>query len=614
MKNTQGGTEKNTTAKADITSAAAKNQRRMQDKQKIAALRVLAQKEKQEAAEKRKQRIRELAAMSRSEKRAFLDAEKAQKHKEKAQTQSDALKRQQDYQSLSPSEKKAYRQEQRHKHRLIKRAKSSYVPAQIIKYTLLAALLATLIYVGDIAYGAFIDNASAFHNTEAAVVKPSETPVPTPEPSASATVAPTPTPNPYDLLLQQADLDFMKNRVNILVLGIDESLERADWQTFRTDTMLLMSIDFDTNDVFMISLPRDSYVWIYNQDHRDKINTAFSEGGGYKKNGFEYAMKTVSMALGGVPVNNYVCFDMNVVKEVVNAIGGLYYDVDVNVSMCGRKIEKGYQYMDGQNVLDYCRQRHGSSDIARVDRQQRMILAIFNEIKSTGQLGDIPAIYSAVTGNIYTDLTLKQIASLAAFAMKVDLESIERHTLPGGFLNIDGTSFWGVDLSKTRRLVKDIFGATIKINESEDLETLLALAQEKRNVVASAEAAAANAESYVNANTAFISAEERADFQSRTADLRAVAAVKNTEDVSITIPPIYAAIDEFNAYFGTLQGTVEARKTEAAATQPPAPESPAPETSAPASPTPETSVPASPTPESSAPESTKTESADSPAA
>lgn len=614
MKNTQGGTEKNTTAKAEITGAAAKNQRRMQDKQKIAALRVLAQKEKQEAAEKRKQRKRELAAMSRSEKRAFLDAEKAQKHKEKAQTQSDALKRQQDYQSLSPSEKKAYRQEQRHKRRLIKRAKSSYVPAQIIKYTLLAALLAGLIYVGDIAYGAFIDNASAFHNTEAAVVKPSETPVPTPEPSASATVAPTPTPNPYDLLLQQADLDFMKNRVNILVLGIDESLERADWQTFRTDTMLLMSIDFDTNDVFMISLPRDSYVWIYNQNHRDKINTAFSEGGGYKKNGFEYAMKTVSMALGGVPVNNYVCFDMNVVKEVVNAIGGLYYDVDVNVSMCGRKIEKGYQYMDGQNVLDYCRQRHGSSDIARVDRQQRMILAIFNEIKSTGQLGDIPAIYSAVTGNIYTDLTLKQIASLAAFAMKVDLESIERHTLPGGFLNIDGTSFWGVDLSKTRRLVKDIFGATIKINESEDLETLLALAQEKRNVVASAEAAAANAESYVNANMAFISAEERADFQNRTADLRAVAAVKNTEDVSITIPPIYAAIDEFNAYFGTFQGTVEARKTEAAATQPPAPESPAPETSAPASPTPETSVPASPTPESSAPESTKTESADSPAA
>lgn len=548
----------------------------MQDKQKIEALRVLAQEKKHEAAEKKRIRRQSLASMSREEKKTFLNNEKAQKRQTEEQIKANADKRRKEYLSFSPSEKKSYLKEQRYKRRLIKRAKSSYAPVQIIKYTLLAALLAGLIYAGDIAYGTFIDNTSAFQNTEMAVVEPSKTTAPTPKLSVSTTAAPTPTPNPYNLLLQQADLDFMKNRVNILVLGIDESLERAKWETFRTDTMLLMSVDFNTNDVCMISLPRDSYVWIYNQD-RDKINTAFSKGGGYKKNGFEYAMKTVSMALGGVPVNNYLCFDMNVVKEVVDAIGGLYYDVDVDVSMCGRKIETGYQYMDGQKVLDYCRQRHGSSDIARVDRQQRMILAIFNEIKSTGQLKDIPAIYSAVTGNIYTDLSLKQIASLAAFAMKVDLESIERYTLPGGFLNIDGISFWGVDLSQTRSLVKDIFGVTIKINEADDLATLKALAEEKRNLVTAAEITAANAEGYVNANTAFISPEEMADFQSRTANLRAVAAVKNTEDVSVTLPPIYAAIDDFNVYFGSFQGTVEARKAQASAAQPPAPESPSPE-------------------------------------
>jgi len=578
MKDMQSGQNK-AAADTDKNSAVTKKQRRMQDKQKIAALRTIAQEEKQQAAEIKIKRRQELALMSRQEKKEFLAAEKANKLKEKEQIHAKKVAQKADYLALSVSKKRALRKQQKHERRLTKRAKRSYVPVQIVKYTLLAALLAVLVYAGDIAYGAFIDNASAFQNTDAAVVKHSETPAPTSQPSACATAAPTPTPDPYDLLLQQADLDFMKNRVNILVLGIDESLERADWQTFRTDTMLLMSIDFDTNDVCMISLPRDSYVWIYNQDKRDKINTAFSEGGGYKKNGFEYAMKTVSMVLGGVPVNNYVCFDMNVVKEVVNAIGGLSYDVDVNVNMCGRKIEKGYQHLDGQMVLDYCRQRHGSSDIARVDRQQRMILAIFNEIKSTGQLGDIPAIYSAVTGNIYTDLSLKQIASLAAFAMKVDLESIERHTLPGGFLNIDGTSFWGVDLSQTRSLIKDIFGVKIKINEADDLDTLLALAQEKRNVVAAAQTTAANAEGYVNANTGFISPEELADFQSRIANLRRVAAVKNTEDVSLTLPPIYAAMDEFNAYFASFQGTVEARKAEAAAAvaQTPAPEAPAPE-------------------------------------
>ena len=45
----------------------------------------------------------------------------------------------------------------------------------------------------------------------------------------------------------------MENRVNILVLGIDESLERSSWGSFRTDTMIFMSIDFETSNVYMIS-------------------------------------------------------------------------------------------------------------------------------------------------------------------------------------------------------------------------------------------------------------------------------------------------------------------------------------------------------------------------
>ncbi len=565
----------------DAVVGISRKQKRLLDKKKVEKLRAHNEQEKRDAFNKRQARKAELMSLSKSEREAFLTAEKELRQEEKENSRLLAQQEKNEYLSLSPAEKKAFRARRKKERRLQRRAKKSYVPLQIVKYVLLIALLAGLVYVGDVAYGAFIDNTAAFQDTQEAVEKPAETAAPTPQATAVEPEA-TPTPDPYDLLLKQADLDFMKNRVNILVLGIDESLERANWGTFRTDTMLLLSVDFDTNDVYMLSLPRDSYVRIYKKDVRDKINSAFSAGGGYKKSGFEYAMKTVSMALGGVPVNHYVCFDMNVVKEVVDAIGGLNYDVDVNVNMCGRTIEKGYQFLDGQKVLDYCRQRKGDSDVARVDRQQRMILAIFEAVKSTGQLGDVPAIYSAVTGNIYTDLTLKQIASLAAFAMNVDLNGIERYTLPGGFLNIDGTSFWGVDLYKTRNLVEDIFGVRIKINKADDLDTLQALAQEKRNAVSAAKIAVKDAKQYVKANEAFFTAEEIADFNNRTANLLTLADVKNTEDVSLTIEPLNAAITEFNTWFASLTPIIEERKAQAAATPTPA-ASPIPEEATPTS-------------------------------
>ena len=128
---------------------------------------------------------------------------------------------------------------------------------------------------------------------------PSPAAVETAEPTLAAGQTPPPaTPNPEETLLSQADLEFMKNRVNILVVGIDESTERENWGSFRTDTMILVSINFDTNDVDMISVPRDSFVKIYtskgslvtseqNVTGMNKINSAFSSGGGSKKNGFE---------------------------------------------------------------------------------------------------------------------------------------------------------------------------------------------------------------------------------------------------------------------------------------------------------------------------------------
>ena len=183
-------------------------------------------------------------------------------------------------------------------------------------------------------------------------------PVETAPAPADEEAQPSPTPDQESLLSGQADAEFMSNRTNILLLGIDESTERENWGTFRTDTMILVSIDFSNNDVCMVSIPRDSYVKIYNANGNvanpsspySKINNAFSEGGGAQKKGFEYSIATVEKLMG-VNIGYYCGFNMNVVKEVVNAMGGVDYEVDIEVKMNGRELHPGMQHRAGRAGL-----------------------------------------------------------------------------------------------------------------------------------------------------------------------------------------------------------------------------------------------------------------------
>ena len=369
-----------------------------------------------------------------------------------------------------------------------KRGKSR--AARILLYVLLGLLV-----VGGIIAGKFIYDINNPQNLFQPQPIPAPTPVPIATPSAVQNdiiaPTPTPTPDPEQALLGQADTSFMQNRVNILVLGLDESTERADWGAFRTDTMILLTINFDTKDVDMVSIPRDSYVKIANAsgqptDKFGKINSAFPAGGGVQKNGYGYAMGTVSYLLGGIPIQYYVGFNMNVVKEVVDAMGGVEYDVDIDVNMNGRKLIPGMQHLNGQGVLDYCRQRKGSSDIARVDRQQRMLTAIFRQLKNSGQIWHIPDIYKAVEQNIQTNLSFSQISALALIAGRMELDQLGRHTLDGEFLNLNNISYWGLRSSKVKSLVSDVFGVSIVFDEEMD---------------------ASNVKAQVNASLALIAAE-----------------------------------------------------------------------------------------------------------
>lgn len=312
------------------------------------------------------------------------------------------------------------------------------------------------------------------------------------EQAAPPTPVPTETPMPESVLADMSDAAFMKGRVNILVLGVDRSAEREASGSFRTDTMILVSVNFKSLEVSMISIPRDSYVKLYGKDGAlidpldpfNKVNAAFSLGGGLKKGGYASAMNTVSALFGGIPVNYYVSFDMSAVKLIVDAMGGIDYDVDIEVTMNGRMLSPGLQHLDGQAVLDYCRQRKGSSDVARADRQQRMLMALFNQLKSTGQIANLPKIYKSVQEAIVTDLSFEQICSLSLIALRMGSGQLTRHMVAGAYGRVYERDCWLIDEAKLTSLITKVFGATVPLDPQIDGAAILAFAEENRAAVA----------------------------------------------------------------------------------------------------------------------------------
>ena len=362
---------------------------------------------------------------------------------------------------------------------------------------LIVVLGAALGFGGRLIY-VMLNPASAFKTQPTLQVTPA--PVPEKSPAAKpvngaqATIEPTPEPTPEPTI--PIDYDFMRNRVNILMLGWDRSPEREvtgtslyrdEENNFRSDVLMLLAIDFDNNKADLISVPRDSLQPLYTDENvlycensHWKINAAFAKGGsaGNGEIGFKYAMNTVSHVFG-IPIDYYAGVDMEGLKALVDAMGGIDYDVDLEIKLNGRVLNKGMQTLTGQQVLDYCRARKGyGTDQTRNDRQQRMLFALFAQLKSRDQLKNVPKIYLSMKDYVRTNLSVEQMAALASFAMNLDIDSsLNRHCIKGEYIDktpYNNASFFVYHNDELVKLVEQVFGFTITPSIRNDASYVLA--------------------------------------------------------------------------------------------------------------------------------------------
>ncbi|MCR1900088.1 DUF5011 domain-containing protein [Irregularibacter muris] len=280
---------------------------------------------------------------------------------------------------------------------------------------------------------------------------------------------------------------FDKNIINIMFVGFDKNSARSrKSELFRTDTNIVMTINLREKTIDMVSIPRDSYVTIAHSGGKDKFNAAYGHGylngsnGEKEKDGFKYLMDTASELLGDIPIYHYVAVDMDVVQQIVDAIGGVEIEVPTDLykehgkDRSGIVVNKGYQKLDGEALLYYARYRHyPRGDIERAENQQKIMMAIFDSLKKSNMFSSLPKIYQSVQENVKTNLNLNQIAALALFAKDMDKSNINAHMMPGDFGELNALSYWIINQEERVNLIKELYGVTVQAEKQDPYEEKL---------------------------------------------------------------------------------------------------------------------------------------------
>lgn len=190
---------------------------------------------------------------------------------------------------------------------------------------------------------------------------------------------------------------------SILLLGVDE--RRND--SGRSDTMIVLSVNPQTQNTLMVSIPRDTYTQIVGKNIKDKINHAYAFGG------IEMSMGSVEKLLN-IPIDYVAKVNMEGFEQVINTIGGVQVQNTISFQEGDYTFKKGEITLDGQAALAYVRMRKEDpqGDFGRQNRQKQVIQAIIEEGTSLRTLLKYQNIFEILGNNISTNLTFDQIREL----------------------------------------------------------------------------------------------------------------------------------------------------------------------------------------------------------
>lgn len=221
--------------------------------------------------------------------------------------------------------------------------------------------------------------------------------------------------------LDEESLETMNNGyTNIAIFGLDNRSE-GSYNTGNSDTIMIASINWETHEVKLVSVFRDSVLNVGNDEYK-KANSAYAKGGAT----YAVAMLNTNFDLS---ITEYVSVDWAAVVTVIDDLGGLdlnltsqevellnTYLQDVD-NVTGKNTSylsgSGEMHLDGTQAVCYARIRKtAGDDYLRTSRQRIVIQALLEKAKTAG-VTTLLKICQDTFDDIYTSLSLKQITKLA---------------------------------------------------------------------------------------------------------------------------------------------------------------------------------------------------------
>ncbi len=251
-------------------------------------------------------------------------------------------------------------------------------------------------------------------------------------------------------------VDKATGKINVLILGVDGD-------RLRTDVIIVASYDLDAGTINMLSIPRDTRMYIGTR--YQKINAAHSLTQNGKIKGPQGTIEAVTR-LTGIPINYYVEFSFDAFKNTIDALGGVYFDVPQRMKYSDPAqdlyidLQPGYQLLDGDKAEQFVRfRKYPLGDIARVQAQQNFFKALCEQKLNASILGSIPELYKTLQNDIDTNFTILDAMKYIPNLKELSSENIHMYQLPGDFSGPEyEASYWIANMTELKTLITDVFG------------------------------------------------------------------------------------------------------------------------------------------------------------
>lgn len=269
---------------------------------------------------------------------------------------------------------------------------------------------------------------------------------------------PVSTKRPTEVKVEPID-----HNVSVLFVGVDDSDTRGQGaDSSRSDALLLATLNRDTKTVKLLSIPRDSYVYIPHVGYKDKITHAHAFGGTLA------TIETVE-ELFDVPVDYYVRMNFNAFIDVVDSLGGI--EAEVPYAMLEKdefdrntvNLQPGLQHLNGREALALARTRKRDSDMERGKRQQEILKAIAQQAASMSSITKYDELIDAVGSNMKTNMTFKEMKGFFSYLTQ-GMPRIDTITMEGYDDMSTGIYYYQLD-EQSLQETKDILQSHLGLGE-----------------------------------------------------------------------------------------------------------------------------------------------------